>query len=254
MIDYICRPEGIRKDQWPTVRNSLAILGRGTSTRVELFSEVGVSSGKADRLMGTLRRKQYIDEDVVQLVGSLRLGLVRLTDQGKQTARRYVYQDNYSIPVYSEWERLLDHHQGEYQPRHTSAILYMAYFARMCGWKVEIAPKSSLDGFDPDMLLSSGKSKIYFEFEMADRGFIKNRTDKWYRKWSRQRELQHHIAVCTLTSQRSERYKRLCQENNWRGFITDVTTLRKKAKAGKLQKLDDLYEIFNPLGNAHQQK
>ncbi|MBI9046914.1 MAG: hypothetical protein JEZ06_20680 [Anaerolineaceae bacterium] len=245
MSNYIIKPKGIRKDHWPIVKQSISLMGKGISTRVELFKMLGISSGRSSNLLVSLTREELVETDVINLVGHLRIGLIRLTNKGKEYAQTFCGFNFNQDDTYSEWGHLLNVHQGADQTRHTATTLYFAYFARLCGWQVEIAPKTSTYGFDPDLVLTAGNTRIFFEVEMTERGF-KGKNDKWHRKWARQRHEQHHIAVCTLTPKRKERYRKLCQANNWRGYLTDITTLRKQANAGELNGLNDLFEIVDP--------
>ncbi|MBI9047464.1 MAG: hypothetical protein JEZ06_23460 [Anaerolineaceae bacterium] len=239
-------PKGYRKDQWPKIIESVKLLGKGVSTRVELITTLGISkSGSRDRLIRKLISTDLVEYQVVDLIGKTKIGLIRLSEKGKEYAQTFCDFSFENDTTYSEWDHLLNFHQGADQPRHTAAILYFAYFARQCGWQVEVAPKVSIYGFDPDLVLIAGDSRIYFEIEIADWGFS-SREDKWHRKWARQRHEQNHIAVCTLTPKRKERYRQLCLENKWRGYLTDITTLRKQANAGELNGLNDLFEVVDP--------
>ncbi|MBI9047614.1 MAG: hypothetical protein JEZ06_24225 [Anaerolineaceae bacterium] len=251
MNEFVWKPNSIRKDQWPVVKKALEVMGKGISTQLELRRELDISTGRFSNLVKTLTREDLIVREIIPLLGRWNLALIRLSEKGKDITPTFCYEDLDDVNLYSEWEHMLKAHQADDQPKHTALTLYFAYFARMCGWTVNVVPNSPARDFYPDIQIVHDQTKYYFEIETGDRGFPSDPTDKWYKKWDKQLKHQKRIAMCTLTPGRLNRYRRMCETKYWSGFLTDLTTLRQKAKAGELQEFSDLFEMYSPPKRYH---
>lgn len=146
------------------------------------------------------------------------LAMVRLTELGK------VRCSNWGWPVVvSDWEKLIHHHNGAGQPRHTAMVLDFAWQARRRGYTAIVAPNMETRSIFPDVYIERGVSEgMYVEVERG-----RNKLEKWQNYSC----LQGFVAVCLLTAMgRRNIIDREILPCNISGLATDLQTLRYAGK------------------------
>jgi hypothetical protein len=188
-------------------------------------------------LADQLPRYGLVITDVIPTVGQGKFGLIRLSDRGKQLAQVLgVKLFDYSgprVPGYrlgytSDWEDLIEHHQGESQRLHTGLLLHFDLIVRRLGGKTWLLPPVDDEYFKPDIRIAfadSNAGPIYVEVEG------RHHRSKWH-KWRTQARYQDFVAVCAKTPARRHRLVRECRSAGVAGIATDLQTLIKNYHAG----------------------
>ena len=157
-----------------------------------------------------------ITETLRMEVGDFRtaLKLARLSDEGRKLCLALGWP-----VVESDWNRLIQLHQGQKQVRHTLAVLYFAVLARVRGWTTEVVPE--VDGSsDPDILVTKGDDRHFVEVELGTRG-----NEKQTAKWKNLADLQGKVAICAPNVKVRERLVADCRLAKFSGVATDLATL-----------------------------
>lgn len=153
------------------------------------------------------------------------LAVVRLTDLGKSRCSTW----GWSI-VQSDWEKLIEHHDGDKQLRHTAMVLDFAWQARRRGYTVEVLPAVESKYLIPDVCVEGGADyRVYVEVERG-----RNKLEKWHHLL----QLQGFIAVCvTNQTRRKTIVQKEIQPLGYGGIATDLETLKKATKREEIQNL-----------------
>ncbi len=164
-----------------------------------ILLRMGVGPGLARRASTDLEELGWIIKASPKLHLNMRLSLVRLSVEG---IRRYEWKADL-LHTESEWQRMIDGHNGDLNERHTLGVLALAWQARLRGHKVRLLPGHRGGGrwwVNPDLNISFERahplSKVDFEFETRPR----NKLYKW-RKWDR---TLGGWGVCTFTEKQRE--------------------------------------------------
>jgi hypothetical protein len=150
------------------------------------------------------------------------MAVVRLTEFGKGLCSHWGWPI-----VISDWEKLIEHHDGKEQPRHTAMVLDFSWQARRRGYKVEVMPMVESRFMIPDVYVERGATdKAYVEVERGQ-----NKPEKWSNLLS----LQGFVAVCVSTpARRGTIVRKEIQPSGAVGLATDLETLKRVTKrAGK---------------------
>lgn len=217
-----------RRDVWQRMQAGLYLMAAtGWSVVQELIAGLAEKYSiqpNADSLHRIfrlhLRQAQLVHYQVLPHMIKNGLAVVRLTDFGKRVSSTWGWP---AIP--SDWEKLIEQHDGEEQLRHTAMVLDFAWQARRREYKVEVMPVVERRFTIPDVYVERGASeKAYVEVE---RGRNKPK------KWSNLISLQGFVAVCVTTpARRSTIVQKEIQPLGIGGLATDLETL-KKAKTGE---------------------
>jgi len=149
------------------------------------------------------------------------LGVVRLSENGKMFCR----QQNWPL-VQSEWERLIELHEGETALQHTALVLAFAREARFRGYKTTVIPVvEGLSGrMLPDILVDDGRERVYVEVE-------RSRVMKT-EKWENLDRLQGFTAFCVQSYSRRQRLSKRLGELGFTGVAADLETLSQRRAGG----------------------
>ena len=213
---------GFRSDVWPRVAAAIYLLATtGLSTQIEIRLAMARGLG-ANPGSGSLKNllAEYLPRiglvsvaNGLPLVRRARLNLIRLSDEGKELARMLE-----TTPIESDWERMIRLHSAEQQLRHTVAVLYFAYQARLRGWQANVVPTLEGTTFEPDVLLLKDQDRVYVEVELGNEKL---------RKWRAQGKYQGFTALCALTLESRYGLVTECKSLSLPGRATDIDTLIK---------------------------
>lgn len=166
----------------------------GFATRLEIDGLVGESEGLSNRPSSLRTALDRLAESGLATCethklerGGLKSALtyIRLASEGQALAQTL----GWSV-CRSDWEKLLEEHEGERFAEHSFAVLAFALHARMRGWQASICP--DVQGPSrPDVLVENGAERWYVEVEIGSR----DKPDKW-RSLA---QLQGKMAVCALS-------------------------------------------------------
>jgi hypothetical protein len=195
----------------------------GINAHLELDSFIAPKESLSYRTNSTKKPLKMLKEAGMLHVETLRLQqgefkmalrVARLTDLGREMCASFGW-----TLVESDWDRLIEHHQGESQKEHTLAVIYFAMLARVRGWATQIAPES--DGpAAPDLIVIGHGERYLVEVELSARG-----GQKQTRKWRNLAEAQGHVALCAPTAKVRERLVGDCKLAKLNGVATDLESL-----------------------------
>jgi hypothetical protein len=195
----------------------------GINAHLELDSFIAPKESLSYRTNSTKKPLQMLKEAGMLHVETLRLQqgefkmalrVARLTDLGREMCASFGW-----TVVSSDWDRLIEHHQGESQKEHTLAVIYFAMLARVRGWATQIAPDR--DGpATPDLVVIGRGQKHLVEVELSARG-----GQKQTRKWRNLAEAQGHVALCAPTAKVRGRLVGDCKLAKLNGVATDLESL-----------------------------
>jgi len=145
-------------------------------------------SGSVKRVITRLAEAGFLQQETLSMnKPKTSLSLLRLSKDGQQLCHILGWE-----AVISDWERLIEYHQGEQQKRHTLAVMAVGMHARLRGWLVQVMPTA--DGnTPPDMLIVKDGQQHYVEVELSEK---ENPA-----KWRNIAALQNHIALVAGTAQ-----------------------------------------------------
>ena len=198
--DIPCKPDfpGVssRKDRWQRQAIILWLAAQGFTLRTEiqrltarLFS-TDPRGGALMRVVSELRKDGLLYSESPSLRifpgQQTKLSLVRLSDKGRDLVQELGWQMHES-----EWERMQRlHEKGNYQARHTAAVLAFVYQARLRGWAAGVMPEVDAGRFFPDAVVAKDGESYYVEVELnADKPS----------KWHNMARHQRVIALCART-------------------------------------------------------
>jgi hypothetical protein len=195
----------------------------GINAHLELDSFIAPKESLSYRTNSTKKPLQMLKDAGMLHVETLRLQqgefkmalrVARLTDLGREMCASFGWK-----VVQSDWDRLIEHHQGEKQKEHTLAVIYFAMLARVRGWATQIAPDG--DGpVAPDLVVIGHGERYLVEVELSARG-----GQKQTRKWRNLAEAQGHVALCAPTAKVRERLVNDCKLAKLNGVATDLESL-----------------------------
>lgn len=143
------------------------------------------------------------------------LAVVRLTKLGKAMCYEWGWQ-----VVLSDWEKLIDHHNGDGQLRHTATVLDFAWQARRRGYMAVVMPIVQDRCWVPDVYVErNGSERAYVEVERG-----RNKPEKWRNL----NALQGFVAVCLTTgSKRRNIVDKEIEPLGISGMATDLVMLKR---------------------------
>ena len=192
----ICTGISRRKDHWQRQAIALWLIAQGFSLRVEVqmlvAQYVGTDprSGALRQVILKLKNNGFLKTDTLWLrIFSGRrtsFTVVCLSDKGRDLVQDLGWQVQES-----EWERMQRiHEKGNYQGRHTAAVLAFVYQARLRGWSAGVMPEVDAGRFYPDTFVAKDGVSYYIEVELN--------VDK-PSKWHNMARHQGVIALCART-------------------------------------------------------
>ncbi len=170
-------------------------------------------SGSLKRMFEAMEKSGVLVGHVGQ-VGSARVAVVTLTDEGKAVARAMGIE-----PVESEWERLMRLHGGEAQAKHAVMVCVFTYQARKRGWSTHVCPDVAGPA-DPDVLVEKDGEKIYVEVEGESGG-----EERRMKKWRNMADFQGFVALAAVNEAMRERLVGEAKGASKRGMATDIQYL-----------------------------
>ena len=217
---------GRRSDRWRKSAAALYLLSQGFSLGTEIHYLVArhlglrPTSGSIGRILPRLAADGLIRRAAVPFSIHRRLYLVTPTALGERVFTRLGWARHKT-----EWERMVRlHEQGKAgEQRHTLAVLYFAYHARLRGHRAGVMPEKPEAGrFAPDVVLRMGTdAPLYVEVERTGHGKSG--------KWANMLRHQSVIALCARTQAHREQ---LVDEVYWdfgaAGMATDLETLSRE--------------------------
>jgi hypothetical protein len=222
-----------RRDIWQRMQAGLFLMATtGWSVVQELMAglveryEIQPNSDSLHRLFRLhLRNAGLIHYQVLPTVIKNGLAVVRVTDFGKAVCSAW----GWSV-VQSDWEKLIEQHNGEKQLRHTAMVLDFAWQARKRGYKAVVLPIVDRNLMVPDVYIERGTTdKAYVEIE---RGRYK------YEKWRNLNSIQGFAATCVPTrTRRRTIVQKDIQSLGISGLATDFETLKYGGNCEDLREL-----------------
>lgn len=222
-----------RRDVWQRMQAGLYLMATtGWSVVQELMAGLAERYGiqsNADSLHRIFRLHLFkaglIHYQVLPHLTKNGLAVVRLTKLGIAMC------SNWGWPVVlSDWEKLIEHHDGDQQLRHSAMVLDFAWQSRRRDYTVDIMPVVQNKYLAPD---------VYVERRPGDRAYVevergRNKSDKWRHLLS----LQGFVAVCvTNHSRRNTIVQKEIQPFGYCGLATDLETLKKATPGQVIQNL-----------------
>jgi len=185
-----------RKDRWQRQAIILWLIANGFSLRAEVQKivarYVGTNSknGALMRVIPGLKDTELLKTKTLALRifsgGRTRFTVVCLTDKGRELVQELGWQVHET-----EWERMQRlHEKGNYQARHTAAVLAFVYQARLRDWAAGVMPEVDAGRFFPDAVVEKGRESHYVEVELDEQKLS---------KWHNMARHQGVIALCGRT-------------------------------------------------------
>jgi len=187
-----------RNDYWQRQAITLWLIAQGFSLRVEVqwvvarFFCTDHRSGALMQILSRLRNEELLKTKTLAVRifsgGRTRFTVVCLTDEGRELVKELGWQVHET-----EWERMQRlHEKGNYQARHTAAVLAFVYQARLRGWTASVMPEVDSGRFFPDAVVEKGGESYYVEVELDEQKLS---------KWNNMAIHQGIIALCSRTPQ-----------------------------------------------------
>ncbi len=211
----------ITETVWP--RFSYALFLMATSGRTLRYELEGLVNAKFQMKPSTigyvfrrLEKLAFVERTKLKVVRKHSLIAIRLSETG----RAFCEKAGWEI-IENEWERLDRLHSGSDQPKHTAAVLSVAYHARLRGWQTQVVPDSDDPNVYPDLLIEKDGVRHYVEVELRH-GKLK--------KWRNVQAFQGHVALCAKTCQSRTTLAGECQKLNIPVIATDLLSLAQTHK------------------------
>ncbi|MBL7162793.1 MAG: hypothetical protein ISS57_09330 [Anaerolineales bacterium] len=224
-----------RNDHWQRQAITLWLIAQGFSLRVEVqwivarFFGTDHRSGALMQILSRFRDKELLKTKTLALRifsgGRTQFTVVCLTDKGRELVQALGWQVHET-----EWERMQRlHEKGNYQARHTAAVLAFVYQARLRGWTAGVMPEVDAVWFFPDALVEKDRESYYVEVELDEQKLS---------KWHNMARHQSAIALCAHTPD----HRRLLLDeaepaaltNKCTRLGTDLRTLFEHSQGGNL--------------------
>jgi DNA-binding PadR family transcriptional regulator len=220
-LDGGSRTGGDRRRVFPRYWATLYLVGHfGLAAIMEiehiLAAVFGMSpgSGSLRRAIEDLEERGFLHVELLSLSApKSALKTARLTADGTELYRSVFDEE----PSQTDWERLIQWHEGETYTEHTMAVLAFTMHARRRGWSSRVMP--DVDGpARPDCQVSSEQGSFYVEVELSQK---ENAA-----KWRNLAELNNGAtALCAGTTRDRARLIGDCKLLNLHGVATDIETL-----------------------------
>ena len=223
---YRAQVNNLSKQQWRRGAMSLYLIasygyniGHEIGILISLAEGLKPVSGSVKRVITRLAEAGFLQQETLSMnKPKTSLSLLRLTKDGKQLCHILGWE-----AVQSDWERLIEHHQGEQQKRHTLAVMAVGMHARLRGWLVQVMPTAE-GNTPPDMLVEKDDQRHYVEVELSKK---ENPA-----KWRNIAALQRNIALVAGTSKVRSVLVGDIKRMKINGVASDLETLiRVKANA-----------------------
>jgi len=215
--------------RWPLAVYALYFLAaQPNSARIEHEKQLAEYFEKPaeSKMIRNTYRKDLLREELIHskttkyLRGVYSITIIRLSEKGRKLCQSFGWE-----VCENEWQRLITHHSGDDQPRHTASMIVFSLSARMRGWQVTTLPETNTPYFYPDLLLEKDDQKMYVEVELGSRK---------KEKWNLYKKMQGYAAICGKTFVSSGTLIRECEEVQLGGIATDLeylAELRNKPEA-----------------------
>ena len=185
-----------RKDRWQRQAITLWLIAQGFSLRVEIqkimarYFGIDHRSGALMQVLSKLKQDAILKTEMLEFRifrgGQTRFMVVSLADQGRDLVQGLGWQVQET-----EWERMQRlHEKGNYQPKHTAAVLAFVYQARLRGWSAGVMPEVDAGRFYPDAVVAKDGESYYVEVELDEQK---------PGKWHNMARYQGVIAFCART-------------------------------------------------------
>jgi hypothetical protein len=221
-IEFADRLPKIRKDVWPRMQAGLYLVATtGWSVVQELMLPLAERFGLSPRVDSLHRvyrihlpKSGLVIYKTLPLFRKHGLAVVRLTELGKSICAQLGWK-----VVISDWEKLINDHEGERLPKHTAMVLAFAYQARLRGYRVEVLPVVERKYIAPDLSIETLNTHVYVEVENG-----KAKIEKWINL----EKLQGFVAICTDTEEKRRHISEYTNKPlDLHGLATDLETLVK---------------------------
>lgn len=211
-----------RRDVWQRMQAGLYLMATtGISVVQELISKLAERYGikpNADSLHRIfrhhLREAGLIHYQVLPHAIKNGLAVVRLTNSG-----RAMCSDRAWPVIQSDWEKLIEHHDGQEHPRHTAMVLDFVWQARRRRYRAIVMPIVQRMYTVPDVYVENDTTdKAYVEVERG-----RHKPEKWRNLYA----LQGFVAVCVVTKARRRTIiEKEIQPLGIGGIATDLVLLK----------------------------
>jgi hypothetical protein len=208
---------------WPRMTYALHLLATsGLAIRYELSRLVAehFRLERGPRAMrytfDRLEDLDLIEKTTLKVVYGHSLAAVRLSKSGLALCKDFGWE-----AVENEWQRMNRLHSGSDQPKHTAAVLSMAYQARLRGWQTQVVPGTSHPAVFPDLVLQRDDECMYVEVELRH-GKLN--------KWRNLHELQGYVALCAKTEESCTTLVGECRQLGIPVIATDLLSLAQTLK------------------------
>ena len=195
-----------RKDRWKRQAITLWLIANGFSLRAEvqkiLARYVGTNpkNGALMRVIPGLKDTELLKTKTLTLHifsgGRTQFTVVHLSGRGRELVQYLGWKTNET-----EWERMQRlHEKGNYQGKHTAAVLAFVYQARLRGWTAGVMPEVGAGRFFPDAVVEKGGDSYYVEVELDEQ-----KPSKWH-------NMARHQGVIALCARTPEHRRLLMDE------------------------------------------
>ena len=207
---------------------SKVMAQEGLSTRLDIQLRMDSRESTMRNWLNELEHAALVTQQVHTLIRSSKLALCSLTDKGKRLCRYYGWD-----PVVSDWEKLIESHQGHEFWRHTVYTLAFCYQARLRGHRPVVMPLG-YDRHKPDVHITDPDGlQHYVEIESRGdrmRGLSLLNDGTIGGKWPWLANIQGFAAVCVPTVYHREKIEDWLYNNRINGLTADLETLIKQSK------------------------
>jgi hypothetical protein len=210
---------GMRRDRRTRLLQGLYLLGAsGLSVEKELRAVMETALGVSDGNASVKRAFSYdlpnlgwVIRNTPYFIRSSRLAILHLSASGYHTCRELGWP-----AIVSEWEHLIQSHEGTLFPRHTLGLLAFCWQARSRGWRTRLLPNVSRY-LEPDVVISKSDVTIYVEFEI--------RAHEKLGKWKKIHLFQGFVAIHSFLPTTRQGLVAECKMCRIPGVAGDINTL-----------------------------
>ena len=233
-----------RIDHWRRQAITLWLITQGYSLRVEVqwivakILGIDYRSGALMQVISRLRDNEFLKTETQSLSifsgGRTRFTVMCLSDKGRDLVQDLGWQVHES-----EWERMQRlHEKGNYQGKHTAAVLAFVYQARLRGWIAGVMPEVDAGLFFPDAVVEKSGESYCVEIELDQQ-----KLSKWH-------NMARHQGVIALCARNPEHRRLLLDEaepaavtHNCVRLGTDLRTLFEHGQGDNLLWLEKIENI-----------
>lgn len=102
-----------------------------------------------------LEEEHLICEDNTKFWRVKKFYMLRLSDTGIEYCQNTFGWEL----IKSDWDKLIQWHNGILYPEHSAMVLNFAFHARLRGWKATVLPHDLENSSEPDVMISKGEEK-----------------------------------------------------------------------------------------------